>query len=225
MTDDVLNAGFFTFKDASRLTGIASTRRVRAWVDGWPGRSQALIRRDFEGSTLSFLDLMEIRFVEHFRSNGVRMTTIRRAAENLRGRWKVAHPFAHQGIDRYLTDRREIFAKVAMADGDVTAWNLATDQLEMWEAIEQTIADGVDFDPATAMARSWRPRAREFPSVLIDPRHAFGSPVVGARAVPTAALFRQWNAEGGDTARVAKWYGTSEQDVADAVGFERALAA
>lgn len=134
---DPLLAGFFTMKDAARLLKMNNTNRIRGWVVGW-GSSQAgpIIKRDFDGPVISFLDLMEIRFIDHFRKQQVTMPTIRRAAERLRLEWKVNHPLACQNSAKYLTDRRKIFAQAAEAEGDKRTWDLATNQYEIWEAIE-----------------------------------------------------------------------------------------
>lgn len=222
---DPLLAGFFTMKEAARLLKM-DVGRVRGWLAGWPkSKSGPVIDRDFEGRVLSFLDLMEVRFIEHFRSQEVTMPTIRRAAHKLRSDWKVRHPFAYSNAEKYLTDRRKIFAQAAEMEGDLKTWDLATNQYEMWETIEAVVAKNVSFDPVSEIARIWRPLGSDFPNVIVDPRLAFGQPVIGARPTPTATLFRQWRAEGGDKARVARWYRLEPTDVSEAVEFELSLAA
>lgn len=223
---DPLLAGFFTLRNAARLLNIESTARMRGWLTGW-GNSKAgpVIERDFDGGVVSFLDLMEIRFVDHFRKQKVSMPTIRRAADLLRNEWKTKHPLAVANSEKYLTDRRNIFAQAAKAEGDERTWDLATNQYEMWLAIEAVVAKNVAFDPKTAMARTWRPMGSEFPNVVVNPRFAFGQPVIGERPTPTIALFNQWKANGGQFERAAKWFRVTPEDVKEAVGFELSLAA
>lgn len=224
--NEPLFAGFFSLRDAARLLQMHNTTRIRGWLCGWPNsRSGPVIERDFKGPFLSFLDLMELRFVEHFRKQQVTMPTIRRAAEQLRKEWDVRHPLAFANSAKYLTDRRRIFAQAAEAEGDKKTWDLATNQYEMWATIEALVARGVAFDPVSDMARAWHPLRNEFPNVIIDPRLAFGRPVIGERPTPTIALFNQWKAEGGNRDRVANWYRVSPDDVEEAVGFELSLAA
>jgi uncharacterized protein (DUF433 family) len=223
---DPLFAGFYTTAEAARILGLDGTRKIQGWLNGWRGSSAGpIIRRDFkETSTVSFLDLMEMRFIEFFRGQGVSMPTLRKSAEKARTEWGKEHPFALSHAI-YMTDRRKVFAQVAQEEGDKTTWDLASGQHEMWEAIEQAIAKGVTFDPKTELACRWHPRPGDFPHIVVDPRFAFGRPVVEARGVPTAALFRQWRAEGGDKERVARWFEVSAPEVAEAVEFELQLAA
>lgn len=223
---DPLLAGFFTLRDAARLLNIDSVPRLRGWLTGWAGSSAGpVIDRDFEGRVVSFLDLMEIRFVDHFRRQKVTMPTIRRAAEQLRKEWQTKHPLAFANSNQYLTDRRRIFAQAAEHEGDVRTWDLATNQYEIWAAIESVVARNVGFDPETEIARTWRPLGQQYPNVVVDPRFAFGQPVIGSRPTPTSAIFKQWRAESGNVDRVARWFRVATTDVNEAVGFEISLAA
>jgi len=225
---DPLNSGFFTLREAARLIGPQAGRQIAYWLNGRKaGRLGPVIQRDFAGSELSFLDLMEARFIAHFRSHGVSMATIRCAAGRLRAEWGVPHPFAMANSTRYLTDRRHIFLQAARDVGDTAPLtvNLANNQLVMWAVIEASIAEGVSFHPVSGEAMRWHPRPATFPGVRVDPCLAFGQPVIGDKPVPTATLFRQWQAEGGDFQRVAYWFRVPEGDVEQAVAFEQSLAA
>lgn len=216
---DPLLAGFFSTGEAARLVGV-SQQLIRAWLNGYPNSASGpVIERDFEGTkTVSFLDLMELRFIAFFRGQKVPMPTLRKAAERARGDWGVNHPLALSS-ERYVTDRRKVFAQVAEENADRTTWDLATGQHEMWDTIEQTIEKGVEFDPNTFLARIWRPRISQFPNVIIDPRIAFGRPVVQGTRVPTSTLFKQWKADA-SKASVAKWFQLSEDDVSTAIEYE-----
>lgn len=219
--DDPLLAGFYSFRDAARLLGVHSTNRIRGWLNGWPNSlSEPIIRRDFSDMpTVSFLDLMEMRFIEFFRKQHVPMQTLRRAASQARKEWNVSHPFA-LSQSKYLTDRRNVFAQSAKTEGDKHTWDLATNQYEMWLLLENSIARGVEFNPATDLAEYWHPRSGDFPNVIVNPRFAFGQPVVGDRAVPTATLLSLYKAESGNVRRVASWFKISKNDVLEAVEFE-----
>lgn len=225
VVEDPLFAGFYTLNDAARLLGMERSTKIRAWIDGWrSSASEAIVKRDFDGtSVVSFLDLMELRFIEVFRSQGVPLQTLRKAAQRLRADWNVDHPFAMSST-KYLTDRRNIFGQVAEQEGDDATWNIVTGQFEMWATIERTIERNVLFDPNTAVAKLWRPRP-DFETVVVDPRVAFGRPSIKGHGVPTEALFRQWKADKGDTARVADWFGVDEAAVEAAVGFEISVTA
>jgi len=216
---DPLLAGFFSTVDAARLVGT-HPNSVRGWLNGYRNSTAGpVIDRDFEGSsTVSFLDLMELRFVAFFRAQGVAMPTIRRASNEARKDWGVQHPLA-LSRDKYVTDRRIIFAKSAGEEGDEVTWDMASGQHEMWDAIEQTIEKGIEFDPKTHLASLWHPKYAAFPDVIVDPRIAFGRSVVKGTKVPTAVLFRQFRADKSKK-RVAKWFEVSEKTVATAVAYE-----
>jgi uncharacterized protein (DUF433 family) len=224
ITADPLFAGFYSVSDAARLLSMQKGK-ARDWLNGRGANKQGvMIDRDFPDTpTLSFLDLMEMRFIEYFRRQGVSMQTLRKASEKARMDWDAKHPFALSKA-QYLTDRRNIFAQVAEQEGDEATWNLATGQMEMWELIEAAIAKGIVFDATTDLASLWKPRQADFPSVVLDPKRAFGKPIVEAGGVPTSALVRQWRAERGDARRVAKWFDIEESEVAQAVEFEMIFA-
>ena len=66
---DPLLSGFYSEHGAARLLRMENARRLHGWLSGWkPNGAHPIIARDFSGtSVVSFLDLMEIRFVEHFQ--------------------------------------------------------------------------------------------------------------------------------------------------------------
>ncbi|QTH20804.1 DUF433 domain-containing protein [Rhizorhabdus wittichii] len=217
---DPLLAGFYSPADAARLLQVASPK-LRGWLNGW-GNSAAgpIVDRDFKHSrTISFLDLMEMRFIEAFRRQGVSMQTLRAAAARARKEWDQPHPFALSRA-RYLTDRRSVFAQVAEQQGDRMTWDMASGQHEMWDVIEATIAKGVEFDPASELARRWYPLPAEFPKISVDPAVAFGKPALIDERIPTAAIHRMWKAEGGSIRRVADAFEISEDAVRAAVEYE-----
>lgn len=219
--DDPLFAGFYSVNDAARLIGGIGNRKINGWLNGW--RKDPILDRDFENTPiLSFLDLIEVRFVDYFRKHGVTMPTLERVAQRLRKEWETEHPFALSNA-RYITDRKRIFAQVADESGDHRTYDAASGQHEMWEAMETTINKGVVFDPRSALAESWTPRA-DYPSVIVDPRIAYGRPTIANTSIPTAALFRLWRAEDSFT-KVADAYRLNEIEVRNAVHFELALAA
>lgn len=217
---DPLMAGFYSPTDAARLLQVA-TPKLRGWLNGWNNSSAGpIVDRDFKNSrTVSFLDLMEMRFIEAFRSQGVPMQTLRKAAERARREWDVPHPFALSKA-RYLTDRQNVFAQVAEQEGDRVTWDMASGQHEMWDVIESTIEKGVEFDPASELARRWFPLPGEFPTIGVDPGVAFGKPALANERVPTSALHRMWKAEGGNLSRVADAFEIPVDAVRKAVEFE-----
>ena len=222
IVQDPLFAGFYSVSDAARLLGHDNNRRVRGWLSGY-GETKGIIYKDFEDpDTVSFLDLIELHFVDFFRSLGVGLPTLRKISDRLRNEWETSHPFAVQG-PKYITDRRNVFGDIATESKDKRVYNAATGQFEIWETLEGVIAKDIVFDPKTCVAKTWRPKPG-YDNVIIDPRVAFGSPVVQDTVVPTSTLYSSWLAEQSFEA-VADWFVLTKEQVKDAVEFELALAA
>ena len=103
--------GIYSVADAARLTKV-SRGRISRWLRGYTFRSGEeskasgpVWRSDLppvEGQlALSFLDLIEVRFVDAFRSKGVPWKTIRSAAQNAMDFFGHDHPFSNE---RFRTD-------------------------------------------------------------------------------------------------------------------------
>lgn len=228
--------GIYARADAARLLRM-SPSRLRRWVGGYTywlrhealprtrRRQPPVIRTDLPviGNVvaLSFLELMELRVVKAVVDAGVTLQHVRQAARLAAEHFDTAHPFASR---RVFTDGRAIFSAVSEdADApDVVKWHR--------DEIEQVIAGGVfdrflaeiEFDEATALAGRWWPLGRTRPIVL-DPRIAFGAPIVSGTAVRTAIVARLARRTSPEEAAVA--YEIERGQVAAAVEFEDLLAA
>lgn len=225
---DPLLAGFYTLSEATRLLRVESRRRVKGWLqDRDDVYVSAIIDRDYppigNAQELSFWDLMEVRFIEHFRQQGLTLQYLRKVSDAVRKEINHKHPFALANF-KFQTERKKVFVQVAESDGDRKTRHALGDQYEMYDVIEAMLAKGVEFDPRTHLADSWRP-ALEHPNVIVHPRFAYGHPVVSDKRVATAAISKMFRAERGNRAKVARAFGLSEDDVNEAVEFEAKLAA
>ena len=229
--NDPLLGGFYTAKEAARLLRIDNRQRIYRWLRPLEHSANrelgAVIQRDYrpieKWQELSFWDLIEVRFVEHFRRQGLSLQYLRKVAERARRELKTQHPFALSKA-KFLTDRKKIFEQVAEKEGP-KVHELLTGQYEMYATIEEVLAKGIAFNPKTFLAEEWRPLGNECPRVVVNPRYDFGRPVIGGRHVPTAAIFRQWKAEKGDRRRVAGWWEIDKSEVDEAIEFEIRMAA
>lgn len=221
---DPLAGGFYTVREAARLLSIAQPSKIAGWLHGYKARGRGpIIQRQYQpiegAQELGFLDLIEVRFVEHFRKQGVSLQALRKAAETARDEWKQQHPFA-TSRHLYLTDRIEVFSKTARDVGDNVLLNLVTKQYEMYVVLEDVLAKGVEFDPASGLAREWRPRPSEFPDIALSPLVAYGQPAIMPVGVPTSAIYNTWRAENGNYAATSQWYEIDEKLTKQAVEFE-----
>lgn len=224
---DPVAGGFYTVREAARLLGIAQPSKITGWLHGHKGRGRGpIIQRQYQpiegAQELGFFDLLEVRFVEHFRKQGVSLQALRKAAETARGEWQQQHPFATSNT-KYLTDRVEVFSKTARDLHDAALLNLVTKQYEMYVVLEEVLAKGVEFDPTSGLAREWKPRPAEFPDILLSPLVAYGQPAVMPWGVPTSAIYKTWRAENGSYAATSDWYEIDEKVAKQAVEFELGL--
>lgn len=223
---DPFAAGFYTVREAARLLNMPNAGVIAAWLKGRGRNGAPVIRRQYapigNAQELGFLDLIEVRFIEHFRKLGYSLQSLRKAAETARDELKCEHPFALYGA-KFVAERKNIFLTVARNERDSKLLNLVTKQYAMYAVLEDVLSRGLSFDPTSGLAERWRPRDREFPHVIIDPRVAYGQPIIEPVGVPTDSIFATWNAEGGDFKVVADWFEIDELTAKEAVEFELSL--
>jgi hypothetical protein len=232
-TINPLGRGFYTVSEAARLIEVGNRRRILGWLNGYPKRTTGpLITRDYEPienrQEMSFLDLLEVRFVEHFREQGVRIQTLRRSLETARELWKVEKPLATSHI-RFTARKdgkdvlaEEVLKPAAEESNDPKLLSLCTRQYQIYSAIRDLLVKGLSFDPHTHLAVRWKPRPDKFPDVVIDPVIAYGRPI-GPSKIPTAILYDAWKAEGRRLDPVSDWYEVSLAEAKMAVDFELEL--
>jgi len=204
------------------LTGITNAR-VASWFRTRKGSALApAIETPFPpvaGQILMpFLALVEARFVAHFRRHGLSLQTIRKAAQKLRVDQGISHPFATQR--RFRTDGKRVLMEEAADDGERRLLDIMTDEFGFPEVIEPSLFDTVVYVDDLAA----RMKFDGFPNIIVDPRLAFGRPVVEVGHVPTETLAAAFLAEG-DVNAVADWYKTDAASVTQALAFEQRLAA
>jgi uncharacterized protein (DUF433 family) len=224
---DPTAGGFYTVREAARLLNISNSAVISGWVKGRSGRGAGpVITRQYQPigrvQELGFLDLIEVRFIEHFRKQGYSLQSLRTAAETARAELVCEHPFALYGL-KFVAERKNIFLKVAKDIGDAKLLNLVTKQYAMYGILEDVLSRGLTFDPTKGLATRWRPRDKEFPGIIIDPTIAYGHPVLETSRVPTDAIFSTWKAEDGDYGVVADWFEIEKKQAQEAVEFELAL--
>ncbi len=162
--------------------------------------------------------------MEHFRAHEVKLSTLRRAADRLREEFATLHPFATDRI-HLEADKADVFLVVmrdsAKEEKDRALLSLTTDNYVLEEIIKRNLVPGLVFDPQTHVARKWTPRPNEFPDIIIDPKVAYGQPIVES-GVPTSVLLASWEAEK-DLDEVAFWHNVKSSEVRRAVDFEKFL--
>lgn len=225
----LVGVGLYTFGEASRLTKVPA-RDLRRWLDGYSYKSRAkeaklspplweteLAGDEVEG--ISFHDLLEVRFVAAFRKYGVSLQTIRFASQHARELFNHPYPFTCR---RFQTDGRTIFAEAIEASGEAQFLDLVKRQYAFTDVIQPSLYRGIEFGK-DELASRWFPMARS-KTVVLDPRIAFGKPVITEAGVRTSTLYDAYRAEGSKQA-VARLFEVSLTAVESAISFEERLAA
>ncbi len=217
---------------AARLAGVTPAR-VRRWVKGYDytyavgqdgetrlGHQGPVVRRAAaEGSSYaSFLDLVDLLFVQRFLEYGVSLQRIRKAlaeAEEILG----GHHFAQRS---FFTDGRNIYLQVKN-EADALLELLSGGQWVIAPVIKE-LAHQIEFHQPTGLAQRWYPLGARG-HVVVDPRISFGQPSLVGRGVPTANVYDFYQGEQENTEAVSSWMGLPRDEVDAAVAFERHLMA
>jgi len=218
--DKIGQVGLYTVPMASRILG-ESGPKIRSWIDGYPNSdAEPIIHRQLppiNGKTvLGFLDLIEARFVRHFDHLGLSPQFIRKIADKLRQRHNTDHPFATN--KRFRTDGKTIIMET-MTEDEKRLLNLRNDLFEMETIIEASLFENVLY--ADDLAYRWHP-VRGLPRVALDPKYAFGRPVIEGAWVPTDTLYSAFQAEG-SVASVAADFEIDKEAVEQAIEYEERL--
>jgi uncharacterized protein (DUF433 family) len=225
-----LGVGVYSVQQAARLSEVPA-RSIHRWLLGYSYRYRdgvthqpPVVAREHsvlesEALSLTFRDLLEIRFVHAFRDSGVSWNVIRRATEKARDLFRTDHPFTTKA---FHTDGRRIFAEL-QSEGvrERKLVDLVSDQYAFRHVMLPSFRAQIELSERGA--ERWWPMGRK-KLVVLDPARQFGEPIVAEGGVPTAVLAKAAAAMHSEQA-AAKWYEVSRSAVRQAVTFEQQLAA
>lgn len=227
---NLIGRGLYTVPEASRLSNV-SPARIRRWLRGYRYKAAGETRwskpvwhgelPEIDGAVaLSFLDLMDARFVDAFRKYGVPWKTIRLAADRSREIFNVSHPFAAK---RFMTDGRRIFAEIFEDTGTRKCLDMVRNQYAFRQVVSPSFVKSLEFSRNGGEAIRWWPLGKDR-MVVVDPERCFGQPITGDSGVPTEVLANACRVEK-SVERVARIFDVPPRSVKDAVRFEESLAA
>lgn len=197
----LLNTGFYSPGEAAALLH-EDTRTVRRWAFGYrrtrpSGRVKhpPLIRTELpelEGErALTFVELVELLYVRAFHELGVSWKTIRDAADVAARLFDSRHPFALRHV--YLDPNRVLYGAVAETDGSEALVELSGHGQQAFPQVLKPYLEQLEFGVDGVAARWW-PMGKQA-GVLIDPRIAFGAPIVDGTRIPVSTLAEAFEAE------------------------------
>ena len=219
--EEVLNRlteGFYSVGEVRRLTGVAEgvSRRFAKSYKGkyglWGGRDQRLGRFIY----ITFRDLIELRYVNAFRTAGVSWQRIVGAARYAQSRFESQYPFSDL---RFKTDGEHIFGE----SGEGLEQISGRGQMAFAEVISEYLFEPLDYLENEPVR--WYP-AQEWGmagigrAVMVDPRFGFGAPVITEYHIPTETLYLNYKAELDNAELVARSYEIPVESVRIAVEFQ-----
>jgi uncharacterized protein (DUF433 family) len=215
----------YTFSEAAHYLGLP-TSTLRSWCLGQDYTSQGrhrkfrgLITLDGErGQGLSFLNLVEAHVLAAIRRlHDVPLPTVRDALSYVAEKLRIERPLASvkfqtNGVDLFIEQLSSLVN--VSRDGQIEFADLMRAHLRRVERD----AKGVPIklypftrkDPSNLDAK---------PPVEMDPRIAFGRPVLVGRSVPTAVLADRFKA-GDSLNELARDYETSTNEIEEAIRCE-----
>lgn len=217
----LLNGGIYTIPQAARLLEV-SPARLRFWVSGRRGMHAApIVPSEHEPIdhqiALSFVNLIEVKFINAFSKYGVSVRSIRYMAEEAKRVLSHPHPFAADVIFR--TDTQRILIETAEKTGDRKLYDLRGRNWGLYHILVDGLKEDLVFGPS-GMASAWYPRRDLAPNIIVHPKIAFGQPVLAESGVPSEAIYEAWIAEGEDVDGVARWFEIPEKQVVEAINFQ-----
>lgn len=217
----------YPFAEAAHYLGLP-TSTLRSWCvgqgyttpTGQPRRFRKLIQLDGAPSEgLSFLNLVEAHVLTAIRrSHGIPLPRIRESLAFVSRKLAIARPlaaakFQTNGVDLFVEELGNL-VNVAR-DGQVEMAQLMHAHLRRIKRDDHGVP--IKLYPFTRRDQATREDAPA--PVEMDPRIAFGRPVLVGRAVPTAVLADRFKA--GDSLReLASDYGTSREKIEEAIRCE-----
>src|SRR4030042_6244461 len=183
-------------------------------VANWHYRGEPVLPGKQRKRPLNYLQLVEVAFVAFFRKNGVKMHRIRDTINYLKQNFGKENPLVEY---EFKTEGMHILMEYNEFYPDPNLEKLVvTDrygQLAWSHILEGKFAE---FDYEFEIALRWHPAGRDS-LVIIDPRIAFGAPMV--HGLPTWVLKGRWNAH--ETLEEIQYeFELPEQAVRDGLTFE-----
>lgn len=214
-----LGQGVYTLAEAAKLTRLGGNR-VRHWFKDradQAGRGP-VFASDFAPRhgeyAISFLDLVDVCVVGQLRAFGVSMATVRSAYEALGQQLSTAHPFCHSDL---YTDGKKIFLSAADVVGDETLSEIVSQQ-QFFLSVKERLVQ-IEYCDRTKLATRWFVAN----GIVVDPGIAFGKPVVRSTGKSTYIIYQCYRANNKDVELAAELFGLTEDDVHNAVEFEKRL--
>lgn len=202
--------------EAARYAGVPLAT-LRRWIGERDGTRPVIQLPDDSEGQLSFYNLVEAFVLGGLRrKHAIPLQQLRRDVEELRRlNEEVAHPLADLDLSTF---GRHLFSDAGYLTNVTRGGQLAlADVLRPFlDRVEKNPRGVVRLFPIT------RPDPMKSPRMIaIDPRIAFGRPVIAGTGIPTAVIHERWKA-GDSVAALAEDYDRPIEEIEEALRYEAA---
>lgn len=189
-----LGTGIYTPADAAMLLH-ESPSTVRRWAFGYTrnrggeavSHPPLLLKTELpelEGQlAVTFVELVELLYIRAFERAGVGWKAIKEAAAVAAKMYCSDHPFA---LRQLYVDPRSVYGGVMERDGTESLIQLIGHGQHAIPQLVKPYLDQLDFDVNDVAVRWW-PMGR-LGGVVIDPKYAFGAPIIDEVGIRTRTL-------------------------------------
>lgn len=208
----------YAFAEAAMLAGVP-TSTLRSWVRGRPFNTRSGVRWSpsiirlpkGERRFLSFTNLVEVHVLAAMRrKHALELNAIRRAVRYVHDQLNVEHPLAKEefktdGIDLFVERLGQLIN--ASREGQLGMRAVLVDSLDRIE---------YDRDGRAVRLFPLLRRADAPKHIVIDPRRAFGRPILTGTSVPAADIRARFDA-GDGVKELARDFDVSPELIEDAL--------
>jgi uncharacterized protein (DUF433 family) len=221
--------GIYTLTVAAKILKM-DQNKMRRWIKGYTYYKnmechlrEPLFKPEFgydpNDTIISFLDIIELLFINTFIGYGVPPQRIRKVAVAASHSLNTSHPFA---IRKMFTDGKSIFAEIAQKDKDKSLLDLLTKQYQFPAIIKPTLYECIDFN-SYDFAQRWWPLGKQ-EDIVLDPSRNMGQPILNKYNVRTDLIFELYKTNR-SIEEISDWYELDPNSVKSAISFESGLAA
>jgi uncharacterized protein (DUF433 family) len=210
-----IGSGIYTIPDISRLLGFPKAKVGRYLNQYWDERLGKKLfsdtyswSADGKNKAVNFYVLIELYSFFKLQEMGVTTHKILKSRENIAKELKVEYPFASAGL---LTDGTRIWYEfkdsIINSDG--------TRQINLGEILKE-FANKIEFDN-NRLAERFFPAGKSS-SIIVDPHHQFGQPIIKGTNVNIEAIFSMYKS-GEPIQSIGILYDLSVAEVNQAIDF------
>ena len=217
---DIREIPAYSIEDVSRYVKIPR-KTVEYWITG-NGTPPVIVTPSVHPPRFSFNNLIEFHLLSTIRVKGVKLKKIREAIRSMMRRWS-RHPLLKATLS---TDGVDVFSESLPGDlvnesrgGQVAFRELLEIYLHRIEWDESSHVPLILYPFVRTKAPSSEPRL-----IQINPRVAFGRPVIAGTGISTALVAARFNGRE-SVASLAEEYGRKIQEIEEAIRWEKEKAA